>query len=216
MKPTRFAVIWRQSRPHVAAALALLTVVLAACATPTQAPTQPPAPTAEPTAAGPYHPADARTGVEPVDRVIEAVLSGDRAQMASLVHYTVTGCTQAEGLGGPPKCAEGQAEGAEVEVFPVMGPGEGSYATRESIEGVFPEGDYALFAAFTVPDDLVPEGDYWPVGDYGVMFVERGTGAAMTLLVTEDGIVRVVSGPTAETLLAHREVGGFILAPVGG
>jgi hypothetical protein len=196
---------------------------MAACAAPatpepTPAPTiQPPtaAPATATPAAGLYYPDETRTNIEAVDRVIEAVLSGDRQQMASLVHYAVTGCTHAEGLGGPPKCEAGQAEDTPVEVFPVLG-SEGSYVTRENIEGVFPEGDYALQAAFNVPGDLAPEGDYWPVGDYGILFAERETGAAMTMLVTEAGIVRIAYGGAPTNLLAHREVGEFILPPGGG
>ena len=181
-----------------------------------------PAPTLEPTAVASatvpapgesFYPPDTRTGIEIVDQVIEAFLAGDREQLRSLVHYTVTGCTHADGLGGPPKCEADQAEGTQVEVFPVLGP-EGTFVERENIAGVFPEGDYALYAVYRVGADA-EEYDYWPAGDFGVVFVDRAEGGGLTILVDEAEIVRINYTFPGQDLIPGRGVGGFILGPIG-
>jgi hypothetical protein len=144
--------------------------------------------------------------------VIEAFLAGDQEQLRSLVHYTVTGCTHAEGLGGPPKCEAGQAEGTEVEVFPILG-SEGTFASRGNLDGVFPQGDYALHAVYRVAADAEAY-DYWPAGEYGVVFVERQAGMGLTMLVGEAGIVRIVHTFPGQSLYS-RDVAEYTLEPAG-
>jgi hypothetical protein len=56
-----------------------------------------------------------------------------------------------------------------VEVFPILG-SEGTFVTREQIAGAFPEGDYSLYAVYRVAEDAEAY-DYWPAGDYGVVFI---------------------------------------------
>ena len=59
-----------------------------------------------------------RTGVPGVDDAIDAALSGDGDRLGSLVGYFEVGCvTESDGLGSPPHCPEGTAEGAQVEVW---------------------------------------------------------------------------------------------------
>jgi hypothetical protein len=89
-------------------------------------------PTSQPTAAGAYHPLTTRTGIAEVDNILEVVASGDVEELRSLNQLTSTKCTQREGLGGPPKCRDGEAEGTPVEVLPFLGP-EGSYLRKEEI-----------------------------------------------------------------------------------
>ena len=74
--------------------------------------------------------------MEEIKPVIEAFLYGAVSDRASLVSYTTTACTIADGLGGPPKCEDGEAEGTLVEVLPVLG-GEGTFSRSESIESAF-------------------------------------------------------------------------------
>ena len=104
-----------------------LALLLAACAAPpapapaVSATALPPIATVPAVTAEPFHTPDTRTGVPVVDEVIAAYLAGDTVALVALVDFAVTPCTHANGLGGPPKCAEGQAEGTEVEVFPGRG-----------------------------------------------------------------------------------------------
>ena len=59
----------------------------------------------------------------PVARTIDAVQRGDARLLRTLAKAGVVavGCTHADGAGGPPKCAEGDAEGTVYEVFPFLG-----------------------------------------------------------------------------------------------
>jgi hypothetical protein len=163
------------------------------------------------------YPPDTRTGIATVDDVIDAVHMDDRHALIDLVHYTVTACTNADGLGGPPKCGEGQVEGTPVEVFPVMGPGEGSYTDRQMIDQVFPEEPLSLFAVFQVADSAYRE-EYWPAGSYGVILrIDGEPVPALTLRIDDGGIVRLdhsFGEPFwLSPSLLEREVEAFILPP---
>jgi hypothetical protein len=71
---------------------------------------------AEPTPVPPTQiPGAAITSISQIDSVINAILSNDLDERLALVRYANVGCTTAEGLGGPPKCEEGQTEGTPVE-----------------------------------------------------------------------------------------------------
>ncbi|MGW8227107.1 MAG: hypothetical protein ACWGOY_15300, partial [Anaerolineales bacterium] len=71
--------------------------------------------------------------IEDLKPVIEAILYGSITDRAELVSYTTTACTTADGLGGPPKCEPGEAEGTLVEVLPILA-GEGTFSRPESVQ----------------------------------------------------------------------------------
>ncbi|NJN43585.1 MAG: hypothetical protein HC806_01810 [Anaerolineae bacterium] len=85
------------------------------------------------------------------------------------IQYLTAPCTTADGLGGPPKCAEGQADGTLIEVFPVGGP-EGSYATADNIESVLASMTLKrLYAVYEIPSDTYTD-EYCPIGQYALLF----------------------------------------------
>ena len=69
-----------------------------------------------------------------LDPVISAVLSNDLEARRALIHFTTAGCTNAQGLGGPPKCEPGQTEGTPVQYLPILGPGEGVTVLPEDLD----------------------------------------------------------------------------------
>ncbi len=75
------------------------------------------------------------TGVDELDRVIQIVQEGDMNALRSLVRYTQAECTFEDGLGGPPKCKEGEVEGETVEVLPFFGPEGHEEEAKEVDEG---------------------------------------------------------------------------------
>jgi hypothetical protein len=111
----------------------LVAVFLLSACLPLSTPTQSTAPETQPTSAQKYHPLETRVGIEEIDNVLGAVASGDVQLLRSLVNFTTAKCTLREGLGGPPKCREGEAEATSVEVLPFMG-GEGSFIREDEIE----------------------------------------------------------------------------------
>jgi hypothetical protein len=165
------------------------------------------------------YPFDTRTGISVLDAIISAVLADDLLALTELVHYTVTACTHEPGMGGPPKCKANEQEEALVEVFPVLGP-EGMHLRRENIETAFPRGNKTLYAVFRVPDGAYEE-DYWPAGQYGIIFLDGDPThpTATTFLADAGGIVRIVyyqSLPRSLELEHGIKVNSFILPPSAG
>lgn len=191
--------------------LILLIAMLLACS-----PVTPVAQGATPTSAGEYHPLTTRTGMEEVDNVVDVVASGDPQKLRSLIQFTNTKCTKAEGLGGPPKCREGEAEGTPVEVLPILGP-EGHFLHKEEIEqwtGIDVDG---LYAIYEVSSNAYSEPDY-PSGEYAVMFFDTENQAVISLRVADGRVVRVDylldTSPEELNGWLEREASNVILAPV--
>jgi hypothetical protein len=76
------------------------------------------------------------TGVPAVDDAIAAIIAGDATALAEQAVFSQIGCTNVDGLGGPPKCGPGQAEGTQLEVLPAAAC-EGYYLTSGEIAGSF-------------------------------------------------------------------------------
>lgn len=188
--------------------------VLAACspAIPTM---EQATPSLEPTSDEPYHPLTTRTGIEEIDRVLAAVASDDQQALLSVVQFTKAECTHAQGLGGPPKCREGEEEGTSMDVFPFLG-GEGSYLRKDEIGNWHEIDASALYAVYEVSPDVHGE-EYFPVGEYVIILVDSTNGEPVALRVAEGGIVRVdfLYVPIPETLhaLIQREASNVVLAP---
>lgn len=175
----------------------------------------PATPTAQPATPGGYYPLDTRTGIPEVDNVLAAVASGNPRELVGLVNFTTAPCTNAEGLGGPPKCTEGEAEGTELEVLPFIG-SEGGFIRQNEI-GNWPGIDAtALYAVYRVSETALNE-DYYPPGEYLIFFVPQENEPAVALRVAEGGIVRVdyhfdVFPGSLETIIL-RDTSEVILAP---
>lgn len=124
--------------------------------------------------------------------VLEALFWGTIEDRRALVQFLTVGCTTADGLGGPPKCAEGEAEGTLVQVFPILG-SEGHFARPDNINGTLefsPEGLYAVYR----PLPGVDSAEYWPDGEYALLFERKILNASLpvTVLVQDGKIVRLV------------------------
>ena len=127
-------------------------------------------------------PRKVQTGIPQVDAVIEAVLSNDLETRQALVRFVTSGCTTADGLGGPPKCKDDQADGTLVDYLPLGGPGEGSHALASEVDRFLRFEADTLYAAYLVSDDM-PDNPEYPFGTYALMF---------TIFRSESGIESVV------------------------
>lgn len=135
------------------------------------------------------YPLDTRTGIEEIDNILAAVASGDRAQVLSLIDYTVAPCTTRDGFGGPPKCRDGEEEGTSVEGIPMV-TSEGGIIRKDEMElwtGVNAE---SLFAVYRVSEDGVVE-QYYPRGEYAIVYLSNENGVGVTLRIIDGRIVRV-------------------------
>jgi hypothetical protein len=143
-----------------------------------------------PTPASQYgYPLDTRTGIPDIDNVLAAVARGDAEDVRALIQYTHAPCTWKEGLGGPPKCREGEAEGTMLEVLPFLG-SEGSFIRRNEIANWSGIDADALYAVFGVADSARHE-EYYPPGEYVALFLQKDDQNGVALHITDGKIVRV-------------------------
>jgi len=176
----------------------------------------PPTQETAPTPTERFHPLRTRTGIQEVDNILDVVASGDVETLRSLIQFTDAKCTWRDGLGGPPKCREGEVEGTQVEVLPFIGP-EGSFYRKSEIEdwqGIDASG---LYAVIEVSPDAYSDENY-PSGQYAIVFIGNEPGPATALHVTNGKLLRIdyLLDDSPESLSAwlKREASKVILAPV--
>lgn len=191
----------------------LIILGMAACSPVTPATQEPAAPQSASSEA--YHPLTVESGVEPIDRVLEAVASGDPQALHAFVEFTSAVCTQGDGLGGPPKCREGEAEGTPLEVLSFLS-SEGSFIRKNEIEnwtGIDVSGVYAIYEV----SPAVSSEQYYPAGEYVILFVSDENQPAVALRIGEVGIVRVdhIFDSSVQSLNAmlEREASMVLLPP---
>ena len=190
----------RKARVVTPLAMIAMMLILSACSSP-PGPSAPASPLPE-----------GRTGIAELDAIIAAVLEGGAAELASLVDYTESKCTLAEGLGGPPKCLPGEQEGTVVEVLPFLGP-EGSFIRKADISTWQGIDVSDLHAVYEVSDAAYSDPDY-PAGEYALVFTGGASGyGSVTLQVTGGRIVRIDYGLRAGPEIRSQDVVRYLVPP---
>lgn len=194
----------------------LILIGIAACS-PTAAATPAPSPAVSPTPTEGFHPLSTRTGTAVIDSILDAVASVDPQELRSLIEFTNAVCTQLEGLGGPPKCREGEAEGTPAEVLPFLG-SEGNFLRKDEIEQWMGVNATGIYAVYEVNTAALSSEQYYPVGNYVILLVSDTDPYATAVRVGQTGIVRVDTvfdaSPEALNAMIEREALDVILAPV--
>ncbi|MCC6904257.1 MAG: hypothetical protein IT326_00340 [Anaerolineae bacterium] len=148
--------------------------------------------------------------------LVEAFLTGDISDRRELVQFLSTACTAADGLGGPPKCAPGEAEGTLVEVFPVL-ESEGYFARPSEIDRILDFTVDGLYAVYRPSPGSDPEA-YWPTGEYALLFERQSAGISLPITAfAQDGrLVRLAFSYPAEpaALLDQIPTDQVLLDPV--
>jgi len=148
-------------------------------------------PTVEPSLAAlqmALHPPAARTGLPELDPIIDAVLAHDFQALQELTTYTLIGCTNTDGLGGPPKCVSDENEGTIVEVVPFLGP-EGHHQRRAEYESWQGPDALGLLAVYLTSAGTYTDPAY-PAGQYALVFLLASGVETLTLQVLEGKIIR--------------------------
>ena len=153
-----------------------------------------------------------RTGNPELDLIIDALLGLDFSALKELTSYTRIGCTYTDGLGGPPQCQEGEAEGTIIEVVPFLGP-EGHHSRKVDYESWDGPNVLGLMAAYQTSAGTYHDPAF-PAGEYALLFLLAGGPETITLQVTDGRIVRYdynFGGQTSQDLDQKAEV---ILLPL--
>ena len=152
------------------------------------------------------------TGIAEIDHIIDTVLEGNPEDEFQLLQFSTLGCTHADGLGGPPKCGEGEDEGTKVEVFPFMG-SEGHHSRKSEMNdwpGIHATGVYAVYR---VSPQAYSDNDF-PAGNFAIVFFDENNQPSITVQVSKGKIVRIDHnfGNPPEIDL-ERDASEIILAP---
>ena len=161
------------------------------------------------------YPIDTRTGIDEIDKVIDAILDVGIDARLELIHLTRTACTTADGFGGPPKCEPGQSDGTIVDVFPVSS-GEGHYLRPDQLRHALGFTVRGIVAVFVVPEDA-HRAEFWPAGTYGVIFSSEAGGHPhiITVFVENGRIIRLDFSPVWPPFdLIQQMSDEFIIAPI--
>ena len=132
------------------------------------------------------------TGVLELDKIIDVALRGDTDELKSLMKFNQVKCTLAEGLGGPPKCLEGEQDGTIVEAFPILD-SEGHFLRKADLESWNGLDVSALYAVYEVSASAYSDENY-PAGQYAIVFIAADQVTNWTLQVDQGTIVRMDHG----------------------
>lgn len=151
------------------------------------------------------------TDIDQLDRLIEIVLSDDMDALLSHIQFTQSKCTNIEGLGGPPKCKEGEVEGETVEVLPFLG-WEGHFIRKDDIGSWDGLSVSRVYAAYTVSASGYTDPNY-PRGTHAIVFIDEAQSSSVTLQIIEGKIVRIDFGLGTPPEIREDDVYRYLLPP---
>ena len=106
---------------------------------------------------------------EELGPIMQAMIGRNVNDQIALLQFANVPCANVNGLGGPPPCPEGVAEGTEMEVFPVLG-SEGSLLNLEEMTNMMSDLQvknlYAVYRETPNPNTEL----YYQTGDYAMLF----------------------------------------------
>ena len=204
-------------QPARIAFLVLLALALFAC-TPVS-PETPQEPAASPAAVTGenYYPLTTQTGIALIDQILAAVASNTAQDLHPLLEFFEAECTNQDGLGGPPKCREGEAEGTPVEVIAFLA-GEGGHIRKDEIDNWTGVNASGLYAVYKVNTAVISSEQDYPIGEYVILLLDENGRDAVALRIGERGIVRMDTifdaSPENLNAMIEREAATVIVPPV--
>jgi len=133
-------------------------LIAASCASTAESPEHTALPAATPTSA------PRSTGIPALDAIIAAAERGDTAALQAAIQYTPTACvTTQQGIGAPPLCRAGEAEGTMVEVIP-LAQCEGFFTRADELRLDALAGAASLYGVYRASAaEQFPPGKYWAI-----------------------------------------------------
>jgi len=153
-----------------------------------------------------------------VQAVVDAALSGDPEELRALIGYTAVACVrESVGIGGPPVCREGEAEGTPVDVLWVAGC-EGEYRRSDELDEIPLSLLSALdfYAAYRWPEEFNAP----PVAaEYAAIFSRTSPTETLAVeLLIEDGelaAIKLGCGESPKELVESDQLEEVVLPPPG-
>jgi len=161
----------------------------------------------------PLHPQEVRTGVEPVDRVLQIFLAQAFDQRMDLIRTLTTGCTTTEYFVGPPLCRAGQVEGTPVEVFPYRMYRASHFAASDELETLLEFPLEGLYAVYKIPEATFKE-TWWPAGEYSVVFASAEDDLGVEVVIEGGQVVRIEFWPLTPVEVLNGAEFEYLLAPL--
>ena len=159
---------------------------------------------------------EAPTGLEDI---VAAARANDAAALEALVRYEPVPCTTTvTGIGGPPECEPGEADGTPVDVV-FATTCEGYYARRGALNfaeiafGVFGSGDDPLFGVYAIdPASQLARIEEWASAKYVIVMNRIGPADqifAYAILTDGESIIGTATGcgETPEEWVANQGLG---------
>lgn len=140
-------------------------------------------------------PQGTRTGLANVDRVIEAIESGDPDAFRSVLVATAMQCTHQTAIGSPPPCEPDELEATVIDAFLVVGC-EGAWIRADLDERGSRTRSHPLILAFVT----APNREGW----HELVFVEDGPELPSLYWVSADGVVGIASACSTVEARAER------------
>ncbi|HEU0075985.1 MAG TPA: hypothetical protein VFS30_18470 [Dehalococcoidia bacterium] len=126
-----------------------------------------------------------RSGIEVIDTFLNALAAGDLSSMVGQVSYEQVGCIlEPVGIGGPPFCEDGEAEGTLLDVV-LAARCEGHYIRREAMPQVLGDLVGKPWALYAVIELGPPVQDAFVPGTWQVILVD--------IEAEEDSFLRTIS-----------------------
>jgi hypothetical protein len=154
-----------------------------------------------------------------IQAIVDAALSGDPQELRALIGYTAVACVREPvGMGGPPLCRDGEAEGTPVDVLWVAGC-EGEYRRSDELDEIPLSQLSALdfYAAYRWPEEFNAP----PVAaEYAAIFSRTGPTAetlAVALLIEGGELVAIKlgCGESPKGLVESDQLEEVVLPPPG-
>ena len=124
-------------------------------------------------------------------QVALAAMSEEKGALAPFIQFSQFPCTTRDGMGGPPKCMTGEAEGTIVEALPVID-GEGTHIRKGSKDTKTIVRDGTYYGQYRVTDEFYGDADF-PKGAYAIILKHEGAPVDLysILHITDGKIIRI-------------------------
>lgn len=151
------------------------------------------------------------TGHADLNAIIVGALRNDPGALRPYLSFLALPCTKADGLGGPPCCRDGEADGTVVRILPLLGR-EGHFLREDELADWPGIQVSELMAVYRVSDAAYGD-EVYPAGACALRFAGVQEQTTVTLQVKEGRIVRMDFGFGSLSAVRAEDVDRYLIPP---